>query len=243
LSTVRAPPRLRGGVAVRLTALVLGLFVFAAGIVALLESRLGLSPWDVLHQGIAKHSPLSFGEANIVVGVAVLAAAWLLGARVGTGTVANAVLIGVFIDRLTSIGWVSGLAHDRLGVRVGLLVAGIAVIGLGSGFYLGANLGAGPRDSLMVVGARRTGIRIGVVRAAIELSALVAGFVLGGRVGAGTLVFAVLIGPSVELAFWSLLRTGLAERGPGVRPPDVAGVVESGDLHEVAHPRGPQVLP
>ena len=217
--------------------------MFAAGIVALLESRLGLSPWDVLHQGIAKHSPLSFGEANIVVGVVVLAAAWLLGARVGIGTVANAVLIGVFIDRLISIGWVSGLSHDRLGVRIGLLVAGIAVIGLGSGFYLSANLGAGPRDSLMVVGARRTGIRIGVVRAAIELSALVAGFVLGGRVGAGTLAFAVLIGPSVEVAFWSLLRTGLAEPGPGVRLPDMAGVVEPGDFHEVARPGGSQPLP
>jgi hypothetical protein len=95
----------------------------------------------------------------------------------------------------------------------------------------------------MVVGARRTGIRIGVVRAAIELSALVAGFVLGGRVGAGTLAFAVLIGPSVEAAFWSLLRSGLAERGPGVRLPDVAGVVEPDDLQEVAHPGGPQVLP
>ena len=77
---MRAPPRLRGGVARQLTLLVFGLFVFAAGIVALLESRLGLSPWDVLHQGIAKHTPLSFGAANVVVSVVVVALAWALGA-------------------------------------------------------------------------------------------------------------------------------------------------------------------
>ena len=156
-----------------------------------------------------------------------LAAAWLLGARVGIGTVANAVLIGVFIDRLTSIGWVSGLAHDPLGVRVALLAAGILVIGLGSGLYLGANLGAGPRDSLMVAGASRTRFRIGVVRAAIELTALAAGFVLGGKVGVGTVAFALLVGPAVEASFWLTLRTGLADPGPGVRLPDVAGVVEA----------------
>ena len=83
---MRAPPRLRGGVPARLGVLVVGLLVFAAGIVALLESRLGLSPWDVLHQGLARQTPLSFGAANIAVGAVVLMAALLLGARLGVGT-------------------------------------------------------------------------------------------------------------------------------------------------------------
>jgi uncharacterized protein len=206
---MRAPPRVRGGLALRLVVLVTGLFLFALGIVAFLESRLGLAPWDVLHQGIAKHSPLSFGEANIVVSVFVVTLAFLLGARVGVGTLANAVLVGGFIVALTSIGAVQDLAHDPLGVRVGLLVAGVLLTGAGSGIYLAAALGAGPRDSLMVVWAQRLGRRIAVVRAGLELCVLGLGIALGGTFGAGTIAFALLIGPSIEASFWLLERTRL----------------------------------
>ncbi len=175
----------------------------------MLESRLGLSPWDVLHQGLARQTPLSFGEANIAVSVVVLVSAWLLGARVGLGTLANTVLVGGLVQALTEVQWVTRLASEPLGVRIGLLAGGLALIGVGSGFYLGADLGAGPRDSLMVVGATRTRFRIGVVRAALELSALAAGAALGGTVGVGTLAFALGIGPMVELAFWLLERSPL----------------------------------
>ena len=192
--------------------LVFGLFLFAAGIVALLESRLGLSPWDVLHQGIAKHTPLSFGEANIVVGVAVVTAAVLLGARIGVGTVANAVLVGTFVDALLRIDWVRDLEHGQLAVRIGLLAGGIAIIGVGTAFYIGAAMGAGPRDSLMIVLWQRTGFRVGVVRAVIELAALVVGIVLGGTFGIGTVAFALLVGPAVESSFSLLERSPLAER-------------------------------
>jgi uncharacterized membrane protein YczE len=211
---VRAPPRIRGGLAARLTVLVGGLFLFALGIVAFLESKLGLSPWDVLHQGIAKHSPLSFGEANIAVSVVVVTIAWLLGARVGVGTLANAVLVGGFVVGLTSIGAVQHLAHDPLGVRIGLLVAGVALTGAGSGLYLAAALGAGPRDSLMVVGSERLSLRIAIVRVALELGALGIGIGLGGTFGAGTVAFALLIGPSIEVAFWLLERTRLTAPSP-----------------------------
>jgi len=206
---MRAPPRIRGGFVLRLGVLVSGLFLFALGIVAFLESKLGLAPWDVLHQGIANHMPLSFGEANIVVSVLVVTLAWLLGARVGIGTLANAVLVGGFIVALTSIGVVQNLSHESLGVRIGLLVAGVLLTGAGSGIYLAAALGAGPRDSLMVVGAYRLGRRIAVVRAALELCALVLGIALGGTFGAGTVAFAILIGPSIEASFWLLDRTRL----------------------------------
>ena len=178
----------------------------------MLESRLGLSPWDVLHQGIAKHTPLSFGEANIVVGVAVVTAAVLLGARIGVGTVANAVLVGTFVDALLRIDWVRDLEHGQLAVRIGLLAGGIAIIGVGTAFYIGAAMGAGPRDSLMIVLWQRTGFRVGVVRAVIELAALVVGIVLGGTFGIGTVAFALLVGPAVESSFSLLERSPLAER-------------------------------
>ena len=215
-----SPPALRGALPVRLAGLAFGLFLFAAGVVALLESRLGLAPWDVLHQGLDRHTPLSFGIANVVVAVAVLAVAWLLGARIGLGTFGNAILIGVYIELLLSLGAVRALAEWGLPARWALLGAGIALMGLGSAFYIGAHLGAGPRDSLMLVGARRTGVRVGVVRGAIELSALAAGWALGGTVGVGTVAFALLIGPSVELSFGLLRRSPLARptAGPELRP-------------------------
>jgi len=187
-----------------------GLVLFASGIVALLEARLGLPPWDVLHQGIAEHTPLSFGGANLVVSAAILLLAWRLGARVGLGTLANAVGVGVAIVVLTSLGPVAALAGDSLAARIVLLVAGLALMGIGSGLYLGAALGAGPRDSLMVVGAARTPFRIGLVRGAIELAALACGFALGGTIGIGTVAFVLLIGPAVEGSFWLLERSPLA---------------------------------
>ena len=94
------------------------------------------------------------------------------------------------------------------------MVTGILIIGIGSGFYIGAGLGAGPRDSLMLVAARRTGVRIGITRAAIEAAVTVIGFALGGTVGIGTLAFAVGIGPAVELSFWLLERSPLADAAP-----------------------------
>jgi uncharacterized membrane protein YczE len=90
-----------------------------------------------------------------------------------------------------------------------LLVLGLMCFGVGSAFYIGANLGAGPRDSLMLVGSRRTGIRIGAVRALLEISVLLVGFLLGGTVGLGTLAFAALIGPTVEASFWLVTRIHL----------------------------------
>jgi uncharacterized membrane protein YczE len=209
---VIAPPVLKGGLAVRVPFLVAGLFLFAFGIVLLLESGLGLSPWDVLNQGIAEHTALSFGTANIVVALIVLVVAWRLGARIGPGTVANAVLIGLFVDLLLRIDAIEDLADAPLAARAALLVSGIVVIGLGSAFYIGAALGAGPRDSLMLVLAARTRTRIGIVRAVLEASVTAVGFALGGTVGIGTLAFALGIGPAVELAFWMLARSPLADR-------------------------------
>ena len=199
--------------------LVAGLFIFAVAIVLQLESRLGLSPWDTLHQGLSRHTPLSFGMASVFVSIVVLLLAWRLGARIGIGTVANAVLVGSFIQGLTAIGPVDRLSESSLGVRVGMLVIAMVLIGIGSALYLGAWLGAGPRDSLMVVGGERTGLRLGIVRAALELLALGGGFALGGKIGVGTVVFALGVGPALEGAFWMLQRSGLAVPVAGTASP------------------------
>lgn len=198
--------------------LVAGLFLFGVAIVLQLESRLGLSPWDTLHQGLSRHTPLTFGTASVVVSIVVLGLAWRLGARIGIGTVANAVLVGSFIEALGAIDAVDRLSESSLGVRILLLAVSMALTGIGSALYLGAWLGAGPRDSLMVVGGERTGFRLGLVRAALELVALAAGFALGGTIGIGTVVFALGVGPALEAGFWALRRSGLAVPVSGANP-------------------------
>jgi uncharacterized membrane protein YczE len=203
-------------VVVRLASLFFGLSLCSAAIVAELESRLGLPPWDVLHQGVARHTPLEIGQANVGVALVMLVVAWALGQPPGFGTIANAIVIGTLVDVFLAIGWVDSLSASSLGVRVGLLVAGIALFGIGSAFYIGAAFGAGPRDSTMLALSRRTGRRIALVRGSIELTALAIGWVLGGTVGIGTAAAALLVGPAVEGSFWLALRVGIARPGPAV---------------------------
>jgi uncharacterized membrane protein YczE len=207
---VLGPPALRGGFAARFAGLVAGLFLCAWGIVLFLESELGLPPWDVLHQGIAEQAGISFGLANVLVSITVLAAAWVLRASIGLGTLMNATLIGTFVIALSALEPVAALSDESLGVRISLLPAALICFGVGSAFYIAAGMGAGPRDSLMLVTSLRGGIRIATARVIIELLALAVGFALGGTVGIGTLVFALGIGPAVELSFWLLGRTPLA---------------------------------
>lgn len=209
-------PRIRGSLLIRSASLVFGLFLFALGIVLLLESGLGLSPWDVLNQGISRHTPLSFGVANVVVALVVLVVGWRLGALVGVGTVANAFLIGLFVDALLRIEAIGAPAEGTLVSQLGFLLAGTVIVGIGSAFYIGAALGAGPRDSLMLALARRTGARIGVVRTVIEGVVTLVGLAFGGTVGIGTVAFVIGIGPAVEGSFWVLSRSPLVLRGSSV---------------------------
>lgn len=194
-------------------ALVCGLFLFAVGIVLQLEAGLGLGPWDVLSQGIASHTSLSFGTITVCVSLVVLVIAWALGARLGVGTFANALLVGSFIDVLLSVDAVDDLSEQALALRIAALTAGILIVGLGSGLYLAAALGAGPRDSLMLVAASRTGTRIGIVRTALEVVVGALGFALGGTLGIGTLAFALGIGPAVELGCAAVVALGIARHG------------------------------
>lgn len=182
-------------------------------IVLMLESRLGLSPWDVLHLGVSNHTPLSLGTATMVVGIIVIVIAWLAGASPGLGTIANVLVIGFSIDLLLSIKAIDDLSRSMLPIRIGLLAVSVLAFSFGLALYIAAGFGAGPRDSLMLALSRRMGIRIGLVRNALEVLALVTGVLLGGIAGIGTLAMALLVGPLVELAFWCLLKLGLATPG------------------------------
>jgi uncharacterized membrane protein YczE len=179
----------------RLPPLTAGLVAFGVGIALLVRSGLGLGPWDVLHQGITNRTGIPIGTVGILVGVVLLAAFPPLRERIGVGTLANTVVIGVVIDLTMLVLPDAGTAV----AQVAFMVAGILAVAAGSGAYIGAGLGPGPRDGLMTGLARTTGASVRVVRTAIEVTVLVLGALLGGTVGVGTVAFALAIGPLVQV--------------------------------------------
>ncbi len=193
--------RRSGAAARRWARLLLGLWLFAVGTFMTLESGLGLSPWDVLNDGLRRRTPLSFGAAVILVGVVLVVVTTAAGMRPGPGTITNMLLIGAFIDVLLALGITSGASTWPYWAKVVLTIAGIVLVGLGTALYIGAGLGAGPRDGLMVLVATRARVRVGVARALVEGTAFLGGALLGGSVGLGTVLFALGIGPAVDIWF------------------------------------------
>lgn len=175
--------------------LVFGLVLCGLGIASMVAADLGLGPWDVLHQGVSVLTGVPIGTVGILTGLVVLLGWIPLRVRVGVGTVLNTLLIGVVID-LTLLVLDT---PEALWGRVVLLALGPVLFGVGSGFYIGAGLGPGPRDGLMT-GLARRGWPVHAVRTGIEVTALVVGFLLGGTAGVGTIVFTFSIGPIVHLA-------------------------------------------
>lgn len=184
----------------RSAVLVCGLVVIAFGSALSYRSNMGLGPWDVLHQGLSLHIPVSFGQASIVVGLLVVLFGLLLGVRPGFGTICNMILCGVFVDLLLHVGWLANLPQQGIILRLSANILGILIMGLGTALYIAPHLGAGPRDGLMLRLHKITHRRIAFVRAGIECSALLIGILLGGHFGIGTFLFALGIGPAVE---WS----------------------------------------
>ena len=177
----------------RITQLVIGLVLFGVGVGLMLQSDLGVPPWDVLHQGLARRFGLTVGIWSIIVSSMVLLL-WLpLRQAYGLGTLLNAVIIGVVLD-VTAIVLPDA---DTTAVAWVMLLGGTALIGVASGLYIGANLGPGPRDGLMT-GIAKRGPSIRLTRATIEVSVLIIGWLLGGTFGIGTIVFAVTVGPLVQ---------------------------------------------
>jgi uncharacterized membrane protein YczE len=179
----------------RLAQLLIGLFLYGIAIALVVRGAVGVAPWDVLTQGIDLQVHLGFGVVTTLVSVGVLLLWIPLGQRLGLGTVLNALLVGPSAD----IGlWLLPVGLD-LWLRVLLFLAGLVLLAVASGIYIGAGLGPGPRDGLMTGLHARTGWPIWAVRTGIEGSVLLAGWLLGGNVGLGTVAFALLVGPLCQV--------------------------------------------
>jgi uncharacterized membrane protein YczE len=197
----------------RLPRLLAGIVALGLGIALTLDARLGVSPWDVLHQGLADRTGLTFGTVVVLVGLVVLLFWIPLGQRPGIGTVVNTLTVGYLVDLFLYLE----PEPTVLASRWAYLLVGIVISAFGMACYIGAGLGPGPRDGLMT-GLTARGLPLWLVRTSLELATLIAGWVLGGDVGVGTVLFALGIGP---LGHWFLARLhlGVADRDPD---PDAA---------------------
>jgi len=180
--------------AARLLRLNAGLFLYGFTMAMLVESTLGLDPWDVFHEGVTEHVDLTFGQVVIVVGASVLLLWIPLRQKPGVGTVLNVFVVGLAADAGIAV---IAQPHD-LWLRIALLLGGVVGNGFAGALYIGADLGPGPRDGLWLGLVRRTGRSVRVWRTVIEVTVLIVGFALGGTVGAGTVLYALTIGPLVQ---------------------------------------------
>ena len=178
----------------RLAQLLVGLLLYGLSAALLVRSRLGLDPWDVFHQGLARQTGLAIGTWVVIVSGAVLLLWIPLRQRPGVGTLLNAVLIGVTMNVVLE----RFPQPHAIGLRWACLIGGILLCGVATGAYIGAGLGPGPRDGLMV-GLANRGHSLRLMRTLIEITVLVIGFLLGGKVGIGTVLFAFTIGPLAHL--------------------------------------------
>jgi uncharacterized membrane protein YczE len=178
----------------------------------MVRANLGLSPWQVFHQGLSERTGYAMGTIVIMTGVVVLLAWIPLRERFGLGTILNVALIGNVLNATLLL---LPDSFPSLPVRWAAMLGGVVLIGIGSGLYIGAGMGPGPRDGLMT-GLARRGLHIGAVRTGLEVSVLAVGWAMGGTVGAGTLVFAALIGPLV--AFFLPRLTVRLEPTPTAAP-------------------------
>lgn len=178
----------------RLPQLYAGLFLYGWSMAMMLRANLGLDPWDVLHQGLTRFLPVTFGTVTIIVGALVLLLWIPLRQWPGLGTVSNVFIIGFSAD----FGLAVIPAAEPIGIRVVLLILGLVLNGLAGAVYIGSIFGPGPRDGLMTGLAARTGWSLRLIRTGLEVSVLAAGWLLGGMVGLGTVLYAVSIGPLVQ---------------------------------------------
>lgn len=197
----------------RLAQLLLGLVLYGLTMAMLVRSGLGLDPWDVFHEGMTLHVPLSFGQVVIVTGV-VLLLLWIpLRQKPGVGTVLNVVVIGLAADA----GLAVIPAPEALGWQVLLLIGGVLGNGAAGALYIGARLGPGPRDGLWLGLVERTGRSVRFWRTSLEITVLAVGFVLGGTVGVGTVVYALTIGQVVQVVLPRVDHHRRRETAPAAR--------------------------
>lgn len=187
------------GLLMRVMKLLLGLMLYALGIVVTIKANIGYGPWEVFHVGLGKTLNISIGNASIIVGFVIIMITLILGEKIGLGTISNMILIGVFIDIIYKLNIIPLINNFYISIL--FLILGLYIISVGSYFYIGSGFGAGPRDSLMVLLTRKTKLPIGVVRASIEICATLSGWLLGGMVGIGTLIAGFAIGVCIQSTF------------------------------------------
>ena len=179
----------------RLGHLYVGLALYGFSCALMVRAGLGLDPWDVFHQGVARHTGLSIGTVSVLTGALVLPLWWPLRQRPGLGAVSNVIVVGLTMDATLRLV----PAPQAMAVRAVLLPAAIILNGIATGLYISARFGPGPRDGLMTGLHRRTGRSIRLVRTAIEVTVLLTGIALGGSAGIGTVAYALSIGPLAQL--------------------------------------------
>ncbi len=177
----------------------LGLFLYGLGIIVTMRANVGYAPWEVLHSGISQTLGVSIGLVNTAVGAIIVAIVFLLGEKIGLGTIFNMFMIGLFMDLILFLDFIPLYNSFWIGTLV--LILGLFIISLGTYFYISSAFGAGPRDSLMVAITRKTGLPVGLCRGILEVSVVIAGWLLGGMVGLGTVISAFAIGFCVQITF------------------------------------------
>lgn len=183
----------------KLCKLIVGLFLYALGIMVTINANIGYSPWDVFHVGVSKATGLSLGTISISVGFIIVIITSLLGEKFGIGTILNMILIGVFIDIIIKLDFLPVGKSFLQGIA--MLLIGLEIIAFATYFYISPGFGAGPRDGLMVALSRKLGLSIGICRSIIEFVAAIGGYFLGGMLGVGTVIAVLSIGFLVQNTF------------------------------------------
>ena len=176
----------------------IGFMLFGLAITLMIRANLGTSAWAVLEVALAQKLHISIGTMTVIMGFSVLSGALIMREKIGWGTLGNILSIGPWEDLWLSI---IPSIKDNLLLQIGMLLLAIVLMGLASAIYIGVDAGAGPRDSMMLAIKRTTGISLRLARAVIEVTVVTIGWLLGGPAGIGTLVFAILVGPSVQWGF------------------------------------------
>lgn len=185
------------------TRLIMGFLFCASSTVLMLNSNLGLSPWDVFHQGISRITGVTIGNASIIVSIIFVVVGMILGQKLGVGTILNVVIVGKFIDIIIVLNIIPLATNIISGVI--MMILGMLVMGFGCYLYIGCGLGCGPRDGVMIGLSASINKPIKYIRASMEILVLIIGYILGGDIGLGTLISAIGLGFSMQLMF-KLLR-------------------------------------
>ena len=179
--------------------LMIGLFICAVGQNLFLYCDLGMNPWSVFHQGLSLHLPLTLGQASQIVGLIIITVCMFFKIFPGIATILNMFFVGYFVDMLINLNVMS--TPETLVGKVIMCISGVVVLSFGMFIYMSQELGAGPRDGLMLALTQRTRFKVGAIRNFMEITVLIIGIIMGGKFGIGTVIASLLAGPVLQNIF------------------------------------------